>query len=310
MKIAEDISQVIGGTPLIRLSRLSAALNLPCDLLGKAEGMNPAGSIKDRTALSMLDDAEKRGLLKKGGVVIEPTSGNTGIGLAALCAVRGYKLILTMPETMSEERRKLLKALGAQLVLTPGEQGMSGAKEKARLLHEEIKGSIIAGQFENPANPAAHYASTGPEIWQDTEGSADIFVAGVGTGGTLGGTVKYLKEKNPSLYAVAVEPSGSPVLSGGQAGPHGLQGIGAGFVPKILDVSLIDEIVKVNEEDAFAAGREIAKTDGVFAGISAGAAVHAAALLARRAENEGKVIVVVIPDTGARYLSTDLFRAD
>lgn len=308
--VYKNIAELIGKTPLLELCGYEKKYGLKAKLYAKLEYFNPTGSVKDRAALAMLEEAEKSGVLNVDTLVIEPTSGNTGIGLAAMCAVKGYRLILTMPETMSVERRKMLAAFGAEIVLTDGKKGMRGAIEKAEELHAQNQNSIIAGQFENPANPAAHYASTGPEIWQDTEGRADIFVAGVGTGGTLGGTVKYLKEKNPSLYAVAVEPSGSPVLSGGQAGPHGLQGIGAGFVPKILDVSLIDEIVKVNEEDAFAAGREIAKTDGIFAGISAGAAVHAAALLARRAENEGKVIVVVIPDTGARYLSTDLFRAD
>ncbi len=306
MKIAEDISQVIGGTPLIRLSRLSAALNLPCDLLGKAEGMNPAGSIKDRTALSMLDDAEKRGLLKKGGVVIEPTSGNTGIGLAALCAVRGYKLILTMPETMSEERRKLLKALGAQLVLTPGEQGMSGAKEKARVLHEEIKGSIIAGQFENPANPAAH-KSTADEIWRDTEGKVDVVVSSVGTGGTITGLSRYLRERKKDIEVIAVEPAGSPVLSGGKAGAHKLQGIGAGFVPEVLDTSCYDEVIAVSDEDAFMATDLLAKKEGLLAGISSGAALFAAAEYAKRC-GAGKNIVVILPDTGERYLSSGVFK--
>lgn len=278
-------------------------------LLAKLEYFNPTGSVKDRAALYIIEEAERSGKLRAGTVVIEPTSGNTGIGLAAICAVKGYPLVLTMPETMSIERRKLLAAFGAKIVLTEGKRGMSGAIARAEELHKENENSIIAGQFENPANVRAHYETTGPELWEDSQGKIDILVAGVGTGGTLGGTGKYLKEKNPSVRVVAVEPAGSPVLSGGKAGPHGLQGIGAGFVPEILDTSLIDEIVCVTEEEAFAAARAIAVTDGVFAGISAGAAVHAAGQIAARRENAGKTIAVVIPDTGMRYLSTDLFSA-
>ena len=307
--IAKSIAELIGRTPLLELCGYERAHGLAARILAKPEYLNPTGSVKDRAALFILDEAEHSGRLCPGGTVIEPTSGNTGIGLAALCAVRGYRLILTMPDTMSAERRKLLAAFGAELVLTPGREGMSGAIAEAERLCAKIPGSLIAGQFVNPANVAAHYATTGPEIWSDTEGNVDFLVAGVGTGGTIGGAAKFLKEKNPALHAVAVEPFGSAVLSGGKAGPHGLQGIGAGFVPEILDTSLLDEVIPVSDEDAFAAAREIARTDGVFAGITAGAAVYAARLIASRSENAGKSIAVILPDTGMRYLSTDLFGA-
>ena len=305
--IYTDIAELIGKTPLLRLCGYEKRHSLSAAILAKLEYFNPTGSVKDRAALSIIEEAERSGKLKRGSLVIEPTSGNTGIGLAAVCAVRGYRLILTMPETMSEERRKLLAAFGAELVLTDGKKGMSGAIERAEQLHREHEGSIIAGQFVNPANPEAHYKTTGPELWADTDGKIDLLVAGVGTGGTLGGAAKFLKEKNPALRAYAAEPKGSPVLSGGKAGPHGLQGIGAGFVPEILDTSLIDGVVCVTEEEAYAAAREIARTDGVLAGISSGAAVHAARVLAAREENRGKTIAVVLPDTGMRYLSTALF---
>ena len=305
MKIAKDISQIIGGTPLVELSRLSKKMGLPCALIGKAEGMNPAGSIKDRTALSMLNDAEARGLLRAGGTVIEPTSGNTGIGLAALCAVRGYKLILTMPETMSEERRKLLKALGAELVLTPGAEGMSGATRRAEELHRATPGSIIAGQFVNPANPRAH-KSTADEIWRDTDGQVDAVVCSVGTGGTVTGLSKYLREYNKDIAVIAVEPSASPVLSGGKAGPHKIQGIGAGFIPEVLDTNAYDKVITVSNEDAFATADLLAKSEGLLAGISSGAALFAAGEYAKTQER-GKKIVVILPDTGDRYLSSGVF---
>ncbi len=307
--IYKNISELIGKTPLMELGGMEKKYGLKAKIYAKLEYFNPTGSVKDRPAAAMIEQAERSGALKEGATVIEPTSGNTGIGLAAVCAVKGYRLILTMPETMSIERRKMLAAFGAEIVLTDGKKGMSGAIAKAEELHAEIEGSIIAGQFVNPANPEAHYLTTGPEIWSDTEGKTDIFVAGVGTGGTLGGTAKYLKEKNPAIRVVAVEPAGSAVLSGKNAGAHGLQGIGAGFVPEILDTSLIDEVIAVTEEEAYSAGREVARTDGVFTGISAGAALYAARRLAERAENAGKNIVVIIPDTGARYLSTPLFEA-
>ena len=305
--IAKSIAELIGRTPLLELCGYERAHGLAARILAKPEYLNPTGSVKDRAALFILDEAERSGRLCPGGTVIEPTSGNTGIGLAALCAVRGYRLILTMPDTMSAERRKLLAAFGAELVLTPGREGMSGAIAEAERLCAKIPGSLIAGQFVNPANVAAHYATTGPEIWSDTEGNVDFLVAGVGTGGTIGGAAKFLKEKNPALHAVAVEPFGSAVLSGGKAGPHGLQGIGAGFVPENYDASLADEVIRVKEEDAFAAARAVAKTDGVFAGITSGAALFAAAQLAKRPENAGSRIAVILPDTGMRYLSTALF---
>ena len=302
--IYENITQLIGGTPLLRLNGIGRRFGLKAEVLAKLEYFNPTGSVKDRPALAIVEGLEKSGKIKKDTVLIEPTSGNTGIGLAAVCAVRGYKLVLTMPETMSKERRKLLAAFGAKIVLTDGCKGMSGAIEEAERLHRETEDSVICGQFVNEANARSHYESTGPEIWRDCEGKADIFVAGVGTGGTFTGTVRYLKEKNPKLYAAAVEPQGSPVLCGGKAGAHGLQGIGAGFVPQILDTSLIDEVVDVSDEDAYEIGRTLAVSDGVFTGISAGAAVWAAIRIAQRPQNAGKRIVVIVPDTGARYLST------
>lgn len=295
---------LIGRTPLLELNRLCPGANL----LAKLELMNPAGSAKDRAALAMLDDAERSGRLAPGGTVIEPTSGNTGIALAALCAIRGYRCIIVMPDTMSIERQQTIRAYGAQVILTPGALGMSGAIEKAQQLEKETKNSIIAGQFDNPANVRAHYTTTGPEIWEDTGGCVDIFVAGVGTGGTLTGVGKYLKEKNPQVEIVAVEPANSPLLSAGVAGSHGLQGIGANFIPSILDTALIDRIITVTEEDAYAAGRCLARKEGILAGISSGAALHAAMELAQAAENHEKTIVVLLPDSGMRYLSTELFQ--
>ena len=307
MKTYERITDLIGGTPLLKLTNYIQDNGLQADIYGKLEYFNPAGSVKDRIARAMIDDAEAKGVLKPGAVIIEPTSGNTGIGLAAVAASRGYKIILTMPETMSVERRNLLKAYGAQIVLTEGAKGMKGAIEKANELAEATPGSFIPSQFANPANPAAHYASTGPEIWADTDGKVDIFVAGVGTGGTLSGVGKYLKEQNPAVKIVAVEPAGSPVLSEGRPGPHKIQGIGAGFVPDTLDTGIYDEIITVENEDAFAEGRTLARREGLLVGISAGAAVHAAAVLAKRPENAGKIIVALLPDTGERYLSTPMF---
>ncbi len=307
MKTYERITDLIGNTPLLKLSNYIKAHSLRADIYAKLEYFNPAGSVKDRIARAMIDDAEKKGLLKPGSVIIEPTSGNTGIGLAAVAASRGYKVILTMPETMSIERRNLLKAYGAELVLTDGAKGMKGAIEKADELAKSTKDSFIPGQFVNPANPAAHIATTGPEIWNDTDGKIDIFVAGVGTGGTLSGVGKYLKEKNPNVKIVAVEPAGSPVLSKGTPGPHKIQGIGAGFVPDTLDTAIYDEIITVENEQAFAAGRELARNEGVLVGISSGAAVYAASVLASREENKGKLIVALLPDTGERYLSTPMF---
>lgn len=307
MKTYERITDLIGRTPLMRLSNYIADNSLKADIYGKLEYFNPAGSVKDRIAKAMVDDAEARGVLKPGAVIIEPTSGNTGIGLAAVAASRGYRIILTMPETMSVERRNLLKAYGAELVLTDGSKGMKGAIAKAQELAASIPGSFIPGQFVNPANPAAHRATTGPEIWSDTDGKVDIFVAGVGTGGTLSGVGGYLKEKNPDIKIVAVEPAGSPVLSKGVAGPHKIQGIGAGFVPDVLDTKVYDEIIPVANEDAFATGKLVGKSEGVLVGISSGAAVWAGIELAKRPENAGKTIVVLLPDTGDRYLSTPLF---
>lgn len=308
MKIYGGIDALVGGTPLIRLSNYEKSHGIDAMLLGKVEYFNPAGSSKDRVALNMIEKAKADGKLKEGTTIIEPTSGNTGIGLAAMSAAMGYKAIFTMPDTMSPERIGLLKAYGAEVVLTPGEKGMAGAIEKAEELSESIPNSIIAGQFVNPANPDAHYASTGPEIWQDTDGKADIFVAGAGTGGTITGTGRYLKEKNPGIRIVAVEPAGSPVLSGGKTGTHGLMGIGAGFVPEILDTDIIDEIITVTDEEAYTAGKELAVREGLLVGITSGAAVHAAALLAAREENKGKVIVALLPDSGERYLSTPMFK--
>ena len=302
-KIYTSVEALIGRTPLVALSRLSTKARL----LAKVEKWNPGGSAKDRIALAMINEAEKKGTLAPGGTVIEPTSGNTGIGLAMICAVRGYKCIIVMPDTMSIERQKLMTAYGAQLVLTPGEKGMTGAIEKANALADTIPGSFVAGQFENMANPQAHYATTGPEIWADTDGKVDVFVAGVGTGGTLTGTGRYLKEKNPGVQVVAVEPAASPLLSGGQAGAHGLQGMGANFIPQVLDTKIYDRVEVVTEAQAYEAARLLAQKEGLLAGISSGAALHAAMALAEKPENAGKTIVVLLPDTGERYLSTDLF---
>ena len=307
MKIYERATVLIGHTPLLRLSNIIKKHGLEADIYAKLEYFNPAGSVKDRIAKAMIDDAEAKGQLKPGSVIIEPTSGNTGIGLASVAAARGYRIILTMPETMSVERRNLLKAYGAEIVLTEGAKGMKGAIEKADELAKSTPGSFIPSQFSNPANPAAHFASTGPEIWDDTDGKVDIFVAGVGTGGTLTGVGKYLKSKNSDVKVVAVEPAGSPVLSKGTAGPHKIQGIGAGFVPDTLDTSVYDEILPIENDDAFSTGREIARSEGVLVGISSGAAVFAAIELAKRPENKGKKIVVLLPDTGDRYLSTPMF---
>jgi cysteine synthase A len=303
-----NIAELIGNTPLLCPEAYNRIYCHGATVLCKLEGCNPAGSAKDRVALSMLNAAEAEGRLKKGATVIEPTSGNTGIGLAALCAARGYKLILTMPETMSEERKRLLIAYGAELVLTDGNKGMNGAIEEAERIHRKIPNSIIASQFDNPANPMAHYTTTGPEIWRDTDGKVDIFVAGVGTGGTLSGTGRFLKEQNSSCHIVAVEPAASPMLSKGESGPHGLQGIGANFVPKNFDKAVCDEILTVTEEQAYEKARALAATEGILVGISSGAALHAATVLAERPENQGKTIVVLLPDTGERYLSTALFR--
>ena len=306
-KIYTSADQLIGHTPLLELTHLEKAEGLKTKILAKLEYFNPAGSAKDRVAKAMIDDAEAKGLLKEGSVIIEPTSGNTGIGLAAVAAARGYRTIIVMPETMSLERRQLMKAYGAELVLTEGAKGMSGAIAKAEQLAKEIPGGFVAGQFVNPANPEAHRQTTGPEIWEDTDGKVDIFVAGVGTGGTITGVGEYLKSKNPNVKIVAVEPAGSPVLSGGKPGPHKLQGIGAGFVPQVLNTSVYDEIIPVENEDAFQTSRRIGSTEGVLVGISSGAAAWAALQLAKRPENEGKTIVALLPDTGDRYLSTELF---
>ncbi len=308
MKIYESLSELVGGTPLLHLSNYEAKNNLPAQVVAKLEYLNPAGSVKDRVARAMILNAEEQGILKPGSVIIEPTSGNTGIGLAAIAAAKGYEVILTMPDTMSVERRTLLKAYGAKLVLTEGKKGMKGAIEKASELAAEIPNSFIPGQFENLANPCAHRTTTGPEIWNDTDGKVDIFVAGVGTGGTITGIGEYLKSKNPNVKIVAVEPQDSPVLSGKQAGPHKLQGIGAGFVPKILNTEIYDEIFLVKTEEAYEAGRQLAKTEGVLVGISSGAALYAATELAKREKNKGKMIVVLLPDTGDRYLSTPMFE--
>ena len=308
MNIVSSVTGLIGRTPLLELRRYSAAHDLPAVLLAKLECMNPAGSAKDRVAARMIAQAEAEGRLAPGGTIIEPTSGNTGIGLAAVGAAKGYRVILTMPDTMSVERRSLITAYGAEIVLTPGAEGMSGAVTKAEELRRTIPGSIIAGQFDNPANPAAHFDTTGPEIWADTDGTVDIFVAGIGTGGTISGVGRYLKERKPGVRVVGVEPASSPLLTQGHAGPHGLQGIGANFVPGNLDRSVVDEILAATEVDAYAAGRALARTEGVLAGITSGAALWAAGELARRPENRGKVIVALLPDSGARYLSTPLFR--
>lgn len=306
-KIYKSLTELIGGTPLLELTQFEKDYQLEATMLAKLEYFNPAGSVKDRVAKSILDDAEQSGKLKPGGTIIEPTSGNTGIGLAAVAAARGYKLIITMPETMSVERRMLMKAYGAELVLTDGKKGMSGAIEKADELHREIPGSLIAGQFTNPANPKAHFETTGPEIYEDTDGKVDIFVAGVGTGGTVSGVGKYLKSKNPDVKVVAVEPATSPVLTKGKSGAHGIQGIGAGFVPDTLDTSVYDEVIAVEDADAYKFSCAVTASDGLLVGISAGAALCAGVQLARRPENKGKTIVVLLPDSGERYLSTPLF---
>lgn len=307
-KIYNSISELVGRTPIIEVSRLSKKLDVQdAKILAKLEYFNPAGSVKDRVAKSMIEDAEAKGILKEGATIIEPTSGNTGIGLAAIGISKGYKVILTMPETMSIERRNLLKAYGAQIVLTEGTKGMKGAIAEADELNKEIENSVILGQFVNAANPAAHLATTGPEIWEDTDGKVDIFVAGVGTGGTLTGVGQYLKSKNPDVKIVAVEPETSPVLSKGVAGPHKIQGIGAGFVPEILDTDIYDEIIPISNENALSTGNAMAKTEGILVGISSGAALYAASELAKRPENKGKTIVALLPDTGERYLSTSLF---
>ena len=307
MRTYDKITDLIGGTPLLKLTNYSKQNDLGATVYGKLEYFNPAGSVKDRIAKAMIDDAEEKGLLKPDSIIIEPTSGNTGIGLASVAAARGYKMILTMPETMSVERRNLLKAYGAQIVLTDGAKGMKGAIAKAKELAEETPNSFIPSQFTNPANPAVHLATTGPEIWNDTDGTVDIFVAGVGTGGTVSGVGAYLKGKNPNVKVVAVEPSASPVLTKGTPGPHKIQGIGAGFVPETLNTSIYDEVMTVDHEDAFAVGRVLAKKEGLLVGISSGAAVWAAAQLAKRPENAGKIIVALLPDTGERYLSTPMF---
>lgn len=306
-KVYDSILDLVGKTPLVELKRIEEKEGLQAKLIAKVESFNPAGSVKDRIAKAMIEDAEAKGLLKEGSVIIEPTSGNTGIGLAAAATVKGYRMILTMPETMSVERRNIVKAYGAEVVLTDGTKGMKGAIEKADELAKEIPNSFIAGQFVNPANPATHKKTTGPEIWEDTDGAVDIFVAGVGTGGTITGTGEYLKEKKPEVKIVAVEPASSPVLSEGVSGPHKIQGIGAGFVPETLNTSIYDEIIKVENEDAFETGRYLAAEEAILAGISSGAALYAAIQLAKREENKGKTIVVLLPDNGDRYYSTPLF---
>lgn len=308
MNIKNSLTELIGHTPLLALHRWAKQQQLVAEIVAKVEYFNPGGSVKDRVALSMITDAEEKGLLKRGALIIEPTSGNTGVGLAWVASVKGYRLILTMPETMSLERRNLLKALGAELVLTPGSEGMGGAIRKAQEIQAATPGSLILQQFENPANPLAHERTTAEEIWQDTDGQIDIFVASVGTGGTLTGTARGLKKKNPNIRIVAVEPAGSPVLSGGKAGPHKIQGIGAGFIPKILDTSLIDQIIPVTDEDAMRTSRELSATEGLLVGISSGAAAFAAREIAKEKANQGKRIVVLLPDTGERYLSTELFQ--
>ena len=307
-KIYNSIAELVGNTPLLKLSHYIENNKIEANIIAKVEYFNPAGSVKDRIAKAIIEDYEAKGLLKKGSTIIEPTSGNTGIGLAAIAASKGYRLIITLPETMSIERRNLIKAYGAELVLTEGSLGMKGAIAKANELHEQIKDSIIAGQFVNPANPKAHYETTGPEIYNDLDGKVDIFVAGIGTGGTVSGVGKFLKEKNPNVKVVGVEPKGSPVLTEGHPGPHKIQGIGAGFVPDTLDTKIYDEIIDVENEDAFATGKIIARSEGLLVGISAGAAIYAATQLAKRPESKGKNIVVILPDTGDRYLSTPLFQ--
>lgn len=309
--IKESAVELIGGTPILKLNNYTKKSGITdVTILAKLEYLNPAGSVKDRVALAMIEDAEKKGILKEGATIIEPTSGNTGIGLAAVAAAKGYKAILTLPDSMSMERRNLLKAYGAEIVLTEGAKGMQGAIDKAEELNRQIEGSVILGQFVNPANPAAHKASTGPEIWEQTDGNIDIFVAGVGTGGTITGIGEYLKEKNPDIKIVAVEPASSPVLSQGKAGPHKIQGIGAGFVPEILNTSVYDEVITIENEDSFTEGKAFAVSEGLLVGISSGAALKAAKILASRPENAGKIIVVLLPDSGDRYLSTPLFNND
>ena len=307
MTVYTSVEQLIGHTPLLELTHLEKAHGLGARLVAKLEYLNPAGSAKDRIGKAMIDDAEAKGLLAPGATIIEPTSGNTGIGLAVVAAARGYRLIITMPETMSRERRQLMKAYGAELILTEGAKGMKGAIEKAEELHAAIPGSIIAGQFVNPANPAAHKATTGPEIWEDADGAVDIFVAGIGTGGTITGVGEYLKEQNPDVQIVGVEPASSPLLTKGRAGAHGLQGIGANFVPEVLNREILGEVIAVTEADAYEVGREIGRKEGVLVGISSGAAIWAAIQVAKRPENAGKTIVVLLPDTGDRYLSTPMF---
>ena len=309
-KIAKQLTELIGGTPLLELGKFSASKGIEKPLIAKVEYFNPGGSVKDRIALAMIEDAEQKGLLKPGATIIEPTSGNTGVGPALVSAVKGYKLILTMPETMSVERRNLVKAYGAEVRLTSGKDGMAGAIRAAEELRDSIPGSIILQQFENPANPAKHYATTAQEIWNDTDGKIDIFVAGVGTGGTISGIGKFLKEKNPNVKIIAVEPSSSPVLNGGQSGPHKIQGIGAGFVPKTYNAAVIDEVLDIDNDDAIRTGRELAQQDGLLVGISSGAAAFGASIIAKRPENAGKTIVALLPDTGERYLSTVLYAFD
>ena len=309
-KIAKQLTELIGNTPLLELSKFSEAKGLETPIIAKVEFFNPGGSVKDRIALAMIEDAEQKGLLKPGATIIEPTSGNTGVGLALVSAVKGYKLILTMPETMSVERRNLVKAYGAEVRLTSGKDGMPGAIKAAEQLRDSIPGSIILQQFENPANPAKHYATTGPEVWEQTDGQIDIFVAGVGTGGTVSGVAKYLKEKNPNVKIIAVEPKSSPVLNGGPSGPHKIQGIGAGFVPKTYDANLIDEVLDIENDDAIRTGRELAQKEGLLVGISSGASAFGASVIAQRPENKGKKIVALLPDTGERYLSTVLYAFD
>ena len=306
--IYTSVSQLIGRTPLLEITNIAKAENLKARILVKLEGCNPAGSAKDRVALSMIDDAERRGILAPGGTIIEPTSGNTGIGLCCVAAARGYKCIIVMPDSMSMERQLLMKAFGAQLVLTPGKDGMTAAIAKAEEIQKATPGSIIAGQFVNPANPDAHYRTTGPEIWEDTDGNVDIFVAGIGTGGTITGTGNYLKEKNPNIKIVGMEPADSPLITKGHSGPHGIQGIGANFIPEILDTQLLDEVHTVTTQEAYAAGRRLGTEEGVLAGISGGGALHIALQLAKREENAGKTIVALIPDSGERYLTTDMYR--
>lgn len=307
-RIYQDLTQLIGNTPLVQLNNIMRDFDLKARLIAKVESFNPGGSVKDRAALSMIEDAEKKGLLSPGALIIEPTSGNTGVGLAWIATLKGYKVVLTMPETMSVERQKLLKALGAEIVLTPGAEGMAGAIRRAEQLRDKNPGSIIIGQFENPANPAAHTSTTAQEIWRDTYGTVDFFVAGVGTGGTLCGTAHGLKKRNPQIQAIAVEPAESPIILGGDPGPHKIQGIGANFIPQNYDASVVDEVITVKGDDAIATARILATREGIFAGISSGAALHAAISIAQRPENSGKTIVVLLPDTGERYLSTELIK--